>query len=247
VRDEVGEEAPSVGAFASDPAPKRQKKSPVRANVDAGGISWRPASALPEVVVEGMDSAFMRAFKGTGAFRFIQEPQPGPGEVAFARVFARFRARGLVADLGILPKAADTTDLLRLLRQSLAAGLSYETPQARAVLAKRLRSLDSEGALAAAPLGALLFGADGPEADPEWTESMEGALRLATCIAALGRRRRPLVLTMRGGEELGPSAHGLLMELARIAPIASFCCFVFYKPVRVPPWHVLSRLGGEAP
>jgi serine/threonine protein kinase len=232
----------AVGAFASDPASPRARKKATRENVDAGGISWRQDVALPDVVVAGMESAFSRAFKGTGAFRFIQEPPPGPEAVPFARIFARFRARGLVADLGTLPKDADATDLLRALRISLATGLSYESPQARAVLAKRLRAVDTAGSLKAAPLGALLLGADAEEPDPEWVESMEGAMRSALAIASLGRRRRPLILTMRGSEAVGPSAHAVLVELARLAPIASFCCFAFYKPSEVPSWHVLSRL-----
>jgi hypothetical protein len=42
---------------------------------------------------------------------------------------------------------------------------------------------------------------------------------------------------------MGRSAHDVLVELARLAPIASFCCFAFYKPAPVPEWHVLSRLA----
>jgi serine/threonine protein kinase len=232
-----------VGAFASDPPSRRRRKQGLPENVDAGGVSWRPDAAPPDAVVAGMESAFARAFKGAGAFRFIQEPTPGPGAVAFARVFARFRARGLVADLGTLPAGADATDLLRALRASLAAGLSYEAVQAQSVLARRLGALDSYGAFKAAPLGTLLYGKDGPEPDPEWLESTEGSMRVALCIAALGRRRRPLVLTMRGGEAIGRSAHAILVELARLAPIATFCCFVFYVPARVPSWHVLSKLA----
>jgi hypothetical protein len=190
-----------------------------------------------------MESAFSRAFKGIGAFRFIQEPPPGPEVVAFARVFARFRAKGLVVDLGVLPPGADSTDLLRALRGSIALGLGYEPPQARAALARRLGKVDDIGAFSGPPLGALLFGADGSEPDPDWIETTEGAMRLALTLAALGRRRRPLVLTLRGAEAMGRSAHDVLVELARLAPIASFCCFAFYKPAPVPEWHVLSRLA----
>lgn len=235
----------TVGAFAADPGPARRSKSASQAPVDAGGIAWRPDAAPPLSVVEGMESAFTRSFKGTGAFRFIQEPPPGPDAVAFARIFARFRARGLVVDLGTLSPGLDATDLLRALRASLAQGLSFESPQARAVLAKRLRGLDEAGAFKAGPLGALLFDQDGPEPDPDWTDSMEGAMKIAICLASLGRRRRPLVLSMRGAEALGHSAHAVFVELARLSPIASVCCFAFYKPGPVPEWHVLSRLNAR--
>ncbi|MBL8968515.1 MAG: protein kinase [Spirochaetaceae bacterium] len=246
-------EALPVGEFATDPAPRRRKKTASAAapGMDAGGVSWRRDAALPSAVVEGLESAFSRSFKGTGAFRFIQEPPPGPDAAAFARVFARFRAKGLVADLGSLAptnlggKGADATDFLRALRESLTAGLQAESPASRAVLAKRVKVLDDFGALSAAPLGALLFGADRPEPDPEIAESREGATRIALLVAALARRRRPLVLSLRGGESLGYSAHAILIELARLAPIASFCAFVFYKPAPVPSWHVLSRLAGD--
>lgn len=235
---------PQALVYASDPAPVRVQKKQVgkSRNVDSGGISWRPAAASPKIVAEGMESAFLHAFKGFGAFRFIQEPPPGPDLVAFARVFASFRARGLVVDLGELRKGADSTDLLRSLRESLATGLSYESPQARRALARRLAGLDELGAFRAPPLGKLLFGMDGEEPDPDRIETSEGAMALARTLASLGRRRRPLVLTLRGGEAMGPSAHAVLVDLARLAPIAPFCCFVFYKPEPVPSWHVLSKL-----
>lgn len=250
-KERVAESLP-VGEFATDPAPRRRKKSPSAASgLDAGGVAWRRDAALPSAVVEGLESAFSRSFKGTGAFRFIQEPPPGPDAAAFARVFARFRAKGLVADLGSLAptslggKGADATDFLRALRLSLAAGIQAESPAARAVLAKRVKALDDFGALSSAPLGAVLFGADSPEPDPEIAESREGTTRIALLVAALARRRRPLVLSLRGGESLGYSSHAILIELARLAPIASFCVFVFYKPAPVPSWHVLSRLASD--
>jgi hypothetical protein len=190
-----------------------------------------------------MESAFARTFKGNGAFRFIEEPPPGPDALAFARIFARFRARGLVVDLGSLREQADATDLLRALRKELAAGIAAESPNARTMLAKRLALADAMGAFHAAPLGAVLFGSDGVEPDPEWTESMEGAMACARALVLLGRRRKPLVITLRGGEAVGPSAHAILVELARLAPLGSFCCFVFYRPAAVPQWHVLSRLS----
>jgi hypothetical protein len=236
----------AVGAFASDPGPFRKRKGGAAAgeNVDAAGISWRQDAASPQLVVSGMESAFSRAFKGSGAFRFIQEPPPGPDAVVFARIFARFRARGLVVDLGTLPSGADATDLLRSLRMALAESLGYEHPQARRGLAKRLAAVDVAGMFRAAPLGAVLYGEDGHEPDPDWVESMEGSMSAARCIAALARRRKPLVLTLRGGEALGRTSHAILMELARLAPIASLCCFAFSKKGPVPSWHVLSRLSG---
>lgn len=231
-------------AFASDP-PSRRKRKVEAPSMDSGGVTWRRDAAPVQKVVEGMESAFSRAFKGGGAFRFIQEPPAGPEAVAFARIFARFRAKGLVADLGSLGKGADATDFLRALRKALALGLEAETPAVRALLAKRVAATDVDGALGGPPLGALLFGADREEPDPETFESTAGAMHVALGIAALGRRRRPLVVTLRGGEQIGPSAHAILVELARLAPIAPVCAFVFYRPGPVPAWHVLSRLSNQ--
>jgi serine/threonine protein kinase len=231
-------------AFASDP-PSRRKRKVEAPSMDSGGVTWRRDAAPVQKVVEGMESAFSRAFRGTGAFRFIQEPPAGPEAVAFARIFARFRAKGLVADLGSLAKGADATDFLRALRKALAQGLEAETPAVRALLAKRVAATDVDGALGGSPLGALLFGADREEPDPETFESTAGAMHVALGLAALGRRRRPLVITLRGGEQIGPSAHAILVELARLAPTAPVCVFVFYKPGQVPAWHVLSRLSGQ--
>ncbi|HRY54424.1 MAG TPA: protein kinase [Spirochaetia bacterium] len=245
------EEEPSVGElYSGGTARRRDPLVRELGALDAAGVAWRRDAAKAASIVEGIESAFARSRRGTGSFRFIQEPPPGPAAACFARAFAQLREEGLVLDLGAFAAGSDATDLLRALRASIAKALAADSPRSRAVLARRLLSLDAEGALLAGPLGSLLAGKDAEEPDPDYVESGEGARRAALALASLGRRRRPLVLTLRGGEGLGRSAHEILIELARLAPIASFCAFVFYRPAPVPPWHVLARLGpgeGGAP
>jgi serine/threonine protein kinase len=237
-------DAGSGAAPAPDPS-LRRKHSGESPSPDLGSVTWSRDAAPIQKIVEGMESAFSRAFKGRGAFRFIQEPLAGPEAVVFARIFARFRATGLVADLGSLGKNADATDLLRALRKALAKGLEPEAPAVRRLLAKRMAAADLDRALSGSPLGALLLGADSEEPDPETFESRAGAMRVAQSLAALGRRRRPLVITLRGGELIGPTAHAILVELARLAPLSPLCVFAFYRPGPVPKWHVLSQLSDQ--
>jgi hypothetical protein len=66
----------------------------------------------------------------------------------------------------------------------------------------------------------------------------------ALALAALGRRKRPLVLTLRGAEAMGPTAHAVLVELAKISSALPVCGFIFFKPAKVENWHVLSQLAG---
>jgi hypothetical protein len=237
------DERQSVREMASDAAPLWRKAKP-RSSVpiEAGGIVWRSELAPPDLVVAGMERAFRNAFRGMGAVRFIQEPPPGATASAFAAAFARFKAKGLVVDARALPAKADVTDLLRALRPAVLAALEEEPPSSLRILAKRVARFDEDGAMDAAPLGALLRGFDREEPDPEIVESPAGAARLARALAALGRRKRPLVLTLRGAESMGPTAHAVIIELAKISPALPVCGFIFFKPEKVESWHVLSQL-----
>jgi serine/threonine protein kinase len=247
-RKEPRHEAAIVSEMAADQAPRRRRGKPIASvPVDSGGIEWRSESAPTEAVVAGMEDAFRRSFRGRGAFRFIQEPPPGRAAAAFAAAFAGFARSGLVVDARDLPRRADATDLLRALRPAIRAALEGESRASLALLARRLAASDPGRAFGAAPLGELLYGEDSEEPDPELVEAPDYSARLARALAALGRRKRPLVLAIRGAEGIGPSTHAILVELARLAPELPLCGFAFFKPGEVEPWHVLSRLGGEKP
>ncbi|MEI6873511.1 MAG: protein kinase [Spirochaetota bacterium] len=211
--------------------------------VEAGGISWQ-GSRFPQAgLVETMETAFAKARRGRGTFRFIQEPNSGLVAAALGRAITRFKADGLVLDAGAFKNEADTTDLLRMLRAPLAKTLGGEGLRSMRLLAKRLSTSGGEGLWAASPLGTALYGYDRPEPDPDFIDTPEGAIQIAKSLLVFGRRTRPLVLVFRNGESVAGSAHRVLLEFARLAPLAPLCCFVFFlKGSPVASWHALAHL-----
>jgi hypothetical protein len=237
--EELGGEA--EGLLIELPGPRG------RAALEAGGIAWKGSRFHQDNLVETLESAFGRAKHGRGTFRFVQEPTYGPVAAALGRAIARFRADSFVLDTGAFPKQADATDFLRMVRLPLARVLGGENVRTQRMLSKRLSKTGGELVWAAAPLGTVLYGMDRPEPDPDFIDSAEGAELISRALLAFGRRTKPIVLIFRGSEHVGPSAHRILLELARIAPLSPVCCFVFFRRgTDVPEWHVLSGLDRVA-
>jgi hypothetical protein len=208
-------------------------------------ISWKGGRLPQRGLVEIFEADLAKARNGRGSFRFIEEPRDVGITAALARCILRLRSEALVLDAGAIKKGADTTDLLRMIRGPLAKGLGGENSRTKSLLARRLSSSGGEQFWAASPVGALLYGSDLPEPDPDFVDGVEGAIQIARTLAVFGRRTKPLVLVMRNGEAPALSAHRTLLELARIAPGFPFCCFVFFdKDAEVPSWHALSKLEG---
>ena len=84
------EDASTVGAFASDEAPLRKRKRKAeKAKVDAGGIAWRQDAASPQVVAEGMESAFFAFLQRYGSLSLHPRAAPWP---RCGRLCENFRA-----------------------------------------------------------------------------------------------------------------------------------------------------------
>jgi hypothetical protein len=221
--------------------PRTQKK--VGRESETVGISWRGERLSQNVLVDSIEGAFSRALRGKGTFRFIQEPRSGTVAAALGRAIIRFRANAFVLDTEAFRKQADATDVLRMLRVPLARILRGETIRTAKLLSKRLSTSGGESVWAAPPLGTPLYGYEWPEPEPDFLDSAEGAELIAKSLLVFGRRSKPLVILFRNGELVGPSAHRIFMELARLAPLFPFCGFVFFsKGEPVPEWHVLARL-----
>ena len=244
------EEAPADAEELAEPeglsidATRPGKRS--GAQPETADIAWKGSRFRQESLIGTLEAAFTRAGHGRGAFRFIQEPEAPQVAAALGRAFGRFKEEAFFVDGAAFGPGADATDLLRHVRGPLARALAGEAPKTRRLLSRRISGLGGDVVMAAAPLGTALLGFDLPEPDPDFLETPEGATLVASTLLAFGRRTRPLVMVFRGGELIGPSIHRILLELARRAPLAPLCCFVFFgREAKVPAWHVLSKLGRQ--
>ncbi|HUX38489.1 MAG TPA: protein kinase [Rectinemataceae bacterium] len=220
-------------------AARPRKRAPVP---DSNKLAWKNGRLSRLALVGDLEEAVKRAKHGRGTFRFIEEPQ-GPTAAALGRAILRLREEALVLDLRAFPEKADATDLLRMFRRPLAASLGDVRPSTLRLMSKRLAEGGGDAILAASPLGALLYGNDRPEPDPDFLETEEGSRLAAQSILGFGRRSKPLLVLCRGGESVGLSAHRLLMELAELSPFAPVCFVVFFGRGReTPAWHILSKL-----
>jgi hypothetical protein len=242
------------------PAPRRSHRESLKAPAPGGAsqavaqhgapgeVAWKEASAAVEDVIVGMSADFRRAMRGKGAFRFIQEPEPGLSAVVLSRALQTFADEALYLDIGHIEAGADAEDLLRAIRIALLHALrSGHEPESKAGIGRfrrRVLLAGGERLMGGPPLGSLLFGADRPE--PGEAAIAAASATVAAAVAAFGRRRKPVVLVIRGCEMAGRSAHALLLDLARVGE-KPLCVFGFFKRATVPGWHVLSRLEGASP
>ncbi|HUX39699.1 MAG TPA: protein kinase [Rectinemataceae bacterium] len=221
-------------------APRPRNRPEPTASTD---VAWK-SDRLPQGTLVGiLEESVARAKHGRGTFSYVEEPY-GIAAAALGRVISRFRDESIVVDMKAFPVGADATDFLRLFRLPASSVLSAAEPRTLRLLGRRLRSTGGEALLAASPLGSTLYGHDLPEPDPDFIATHEGAKLIAASIVGFGRRTSPLVLFCRAGESVAPSAHGIMTELAALAPFAPFVGIIFFRrEAKVPAWHSLSKLG----
>jgi len=140
---------------------------------------------------------------------------------------------------------ADVPEFLSMLRNALARSLSAETRAARRSLARKIKPFDTDGIFAVRPLGKILYGTDGKDVGRGRLKTRGCRASLAPAIAAFGRRTRPLVLVIRGGESVSKDLHELFTAIAREFRSAPACAFVFFEHGSFEPWHALSALKDE--
>lgn len=241
IRDdsEAADQAAEPAGFVIK-APRPRKRPEPTASAD---VAWK-SDRLPQGTLVGMlEESLARSKHGRGTFSYVEEPY-GIAAAALGRAISRFRDESVVVDMKAFPVDADATDFLRLFRAPAARVLSAAEPRTLRLLGRRLRAAGGEDLLAASPLGAMLYGRDLPEPDPDYIATREGAKLIASSIVGFGRRTSPLVLFCRAGESVGPSAHGIMTELAALAPFTPFVGIIFFRrDAKVPGWHSLSKLG----
>ncbi len=188
-----------------------------------------------------------RAQKGKGSFRYIQEPPWAVQNAAIFQSLETLKKDCLYLNTGSCcgTGKTDISKFLAMLRNALARSLVAESPHARRALSRRLAPLDSDGIFAVRPLGKLLYGTDGKEVGRDRLKSAECRASVPSSIASFGRKSRPLILVIRGGECISKDLHDLFLALAREIHTAPVCVFVFFEHAPFEPWHALSALLPE--
>jgi len=188
-----------------------------------------------------------RARKGKGSFRYIQEPPWAAQNAALFQSLETLKKDCLYLNTGSCGGSgiADVPEFLSMLRNALARALSAEIPAARRSIARKIKPLDPDGVFAVRPLGKILYGIDGKDVGRGRLKTRDCRTSLAPAIAAFGRKSRPLVLVVRGGESVTRDLHDLFSAIAREIHTAPVCAFVFFEHDSFEPWHALSALKGE--
>jgi serine/threonine-protein kinase len=192
-----------------------------------------------------------RAEAGLGSFRFIEEPQEFFAPNGLFDLLESFSGKYLYVNAGDFSRygTADLQHCAEMLRKGFARALARESVGSRRYLARRLVAADPEHVLLDRRIAlALRMPVAPPPTRVDW-RSREAHLALIAAIRALARKSRPLILIVRGGENVSRNLHEFLSALAGSVEDAPIAVVVFFGRSFVEPWHALSRLerqtGGD--
>lgn len=208
-------------------------------------VSWNYHRIQYDDVIKIIDISVARAKKGSGCFRFIQEP---PDAAMGSRLFhelERLASGATYVNIGNCSQygTADIKDFLSMARAALARVLSTRTPSARSALAGKLRPLDEYGAFSAAPTGKLLYGKDGPEIDETVLDTVPCQQAVIRALFAFGKKDRPLVIAVRHGECATRELDAFLNRLALGISGVPACVIAFFSDGAFESWHSLSSIA----
>jgi serine/threonine protein kinase len=240
-----------TAAIAKVPPKKRSRK---KASASARNmvpsrytdrVSWNYHRIQYDDVIKIIGISVARAKKGSGSFRFIQEP---PDAAMGSRLFhelERLSSGATYVNIGSCSQygIADVKDFLSMTRAALARVLSTRAPSARSALSGKLRPLDEYGAFSAAPTGKLLYGKDGPEIDETVLDTESCQQAVIRALFAFGKKDRPLVITVRHGECATRELDAFLNRLALGMSGFPACVIVFFSDGSIESWHSLSAIA----
>jgi Protein kinase domain. len=185
------------------------------------------------------------ASRGKGSFRYIQEPESGYASTSFYESLERLSESTLYVNVGSCARygTASVDDFLAMLMKAIAAALAKESRASVLRFAKKVSISDRFGRFRNAPLGRVLYGAAEIEpAVPIPTD--EGTLQsVADSICAFARKKKPLVLVVRGGERISRELQNFFTVLTRTVPMHPVCVVIFFDHIAFESWHTLSLLS----
>ncbi len=215
--------ADKYGVPAASPAAEGKRRGLAPAPESA--MNWRYRTMSMDGVLTALSLSVKRARGAKGDLRFIEEPDTAEALDKLDALFASLSESALYVDVGSMLRfgAADVTDFLRAYRQALARALKNESRRSLFRFGRLAERLGVRGLFGAYPLGALVYGEDGEEALAEKSDYAA----IIEAITVFGRRRRPLMLVVRGGECLQPSLTEFFVRMVPVASVKPVCLFVF--------------------
>lgn len=192
-------------------------------------VRWQYHCVNLETIEKTLIRTFMRSKKGIGDFRFIQEPEDSESQERLNRVLQSLAQEAFFIDGGSLCGAqmADVKSFFYTIRRALELPLSQETLRSR----RRFGSLiDTAGArpfFSTGTMGNLLFGDRKSEEAPPAPYGKDTYDALIEALTCFGRKKRPQVIIVRGGECIGSDLSEYLIEFARTIRHKSVCVFIF--------------------
>lgn len=172
-----------------------------------------------------LERSARRARNGKGDLRFVEEPDTAEAGDRVDALLAELAKEALVVDIGSMLRfgAADLIDFLRAYRQALARALAAESYRSLRRFGRLVDTLGLRGFFGGYPLGRLIYGEDGDEEAP----SLLDHERIIRAMTSFGRRRRPLVLVVRGGECVQQDLTDFFLSMAPVLKTRPACLFVF--------------------
>lgn len=206
--------------------------------------SWNYVKVRFQDVAGIVSLSAKRANKGKGIFRYIQEPQSPELNAELFHSLESLRKECLYIHLGSCARfgKATSSEFFDLLRHAIARELSRENPKFLKSFAKRISEVDTFGVFKSAPLGRLLYGVDAKETKASLVKTKECRESIVISLAGLARKKRPLVLVIRGGEHISKDLHAFFSDLARGIHEQPICVLVFFEHAEVESWHALATL-----
>lgn len=191
-----------------------------------------------------LEYSIKRAKKGIGCFRYIQEPTQYNLSVRLFHLLETLKDFCLFVNLGTYARhgQADTNMFLTMLRHGLTRELSKESQKSLSYLARQVKKEDSLGAFSSPPLGSLLYGKNNKEIQKEFLHRAEYQTSIIRSLFAFSRKKKPLVLVMRGGESIQQDLNYFLNSISSLILDVPVCIFVFFDHTTFPPWHTLSLI-----
>lgn len=223
---------------AADTAERSAESVPERA-------AWNYHRVRYEDVVKIIDISVARAKKGSGSFRFIQEPEDTASSSRLFHALEKIGAEATYVNVGSLEQygTADIGDFLSMIRAALARALSGFGDGERRYLAGKVRAFDAYGAFASAPTGRLLYGSDGPDIEESVLDTVACQEATASALFAFGGKKRPLVVAVRHAECATRELDAFLNRLARLVSARNACILAFFAEGDVASWHSLATIA----
>ena len=185
-----------------------------------------------------------RAEAGLGSFRFIEEPQELFAPNGLFDLLESFSEKYLYVNAGDFSRygTADLQNCVDMLRKGFTRSLARESAGSRRYLARRLVAADPDRILLDRRIALTLGIKDVPPPSRVDWRSRETHLAMIAAIRALARKSRPVILVIRGGENVSRNLHEFLSSLAVSVEDAPIAVIVFFGRSFVEPWHALSHL-----